>query len=993
MPTLGKAYVQIVPSAVGIKGSISKALQPEADAAGKAAGAKASKGIGEKLGTIGPVATKVGSTLTKGLTVPIVGVGAAAVNVGKNFDAEMSKVAAISGASGKDFDKLRAKAREMGAKTKFSATEAGQGLEYMAMAGWKTDQMATGLEPILKLAAASGEELGTTSDIVTDSLTGFGKSADDAGTLANVMAAASSNANTNVSLMGETFKYAASVAGGYGYTMQDVALMTGLMANAGIKGSQAGTSLRSIMSRLATDAGASSKSLGALGTLTEKLGVEFYKADGSMRPLRDVINDSREAWKGLSKEEQANYAKKIAGQNAMSGWMALMQASSDDVDKLTDAIDNSDGAVDQMYDTMTNNFAGALDEMKSALQEAGITISDILTPYLKKAAVFVKNLATKFSEASPTTQKMAIVLAGIGAAIGPALVAFGKLATGLSSIIKLAPAISSGFKAVGAMIGGISLPVVAVAAVVGTLVAAFMHLWKTNEGFRTTITKSWNQIKAAFNNFASGLLARINKLGFNFKSFGALLKGIWDGFTKFLAPVFEGAFASISSILNAVLPAILGVVDFFVSAFKGDWKGMLSALKTIFSSLWTGLTKLVKIGLTTLKNMWGVVLGWFGTSWQKLWNGVKKFFSGIWAGIRGVVIKAINGLKKAVSAVWNAIKKVTTVVFKALYTITIGRTKAQINSIKNAWKAAKTWLSKTWNTIKSTASRVWTAVKNVVMRPVNAAKSMLSSAWSAIRSAASAAWTKAKSTASTVWNAIKNAIYNPIKSAKSSLSSVVGAIKSALSNAWSNIKSKASSTWNAIKNAIHKPIMAAKSKVNSVVQGIKNAMGKLSSIKGKVSGIFKSIKDKITSPISSAKDKISSVISRIKSLFSGLHLTIPKPKIPKISVSGGKAPFGIGGKGSLPSFHVSWAASGGIMNRPTLFGGGEAGPEAILPLDPFWKRLDQMADNIVSGVATVAAANAGGGGDIHLDVYLYPSGPKMMEQIVKAYDTGKRRLG
>ena len=457
------------------------------------------------------------------------------------------------------------------------------------------------------------------------------------------------------------------------------------------------------------------------------------------------------------------------------------------------------------------------------------------------------------------------------------------------------------------------------------------------------------------------------------------LPGVLDSGVQIIGSLITGVYKTLPKLITSIATFIQTNLP-TVASHAGQL--MITIGKALITNLPAIAAALLKLSMAIIKGVASIAVKLVKSGLSMM----KSLASGILRGVKSTVGGVLKGI-------WNAVKKTATTVFKQLQTVVTARMNATKKSITTVWKAVKTWLSKTWTNIKSTASRVWTAVKNAVMRPINAAKSLLSGAWSAIRSAASAAWTKAKSTASTVWNAIKNAIYNPIKSAKSSLSSVVGAIKSALSNAWSNIKSKASSTWNAIKNAIHKPIMAAKSKVNSVVHGIKNAMGKLSSIKGKVSGIFKSIKDKITSPISSAKDKISSVISRIKSLFSGLHLTIPKPKIPKISVSGGKAPFGIGGKGSLPSFHVSWAASGGIMNRPTLFGGGEAGPEAILPLDPFWKRLDQMADNIVSGVATVAAANAGGGGDIHLDVYLYPSGPKMMEQIVKAYDTGKRRLG
>lgn len=296
------------------------------------------------------------------------------VEVGSSFEAQMSKVQALSGASSQEMAKLTAVASEMGRTTKFTATEAGEGLEYMAMAGWKTEDMVNGLSGVMYLAAASGADLGTTSDIVTDALTAFGKSAEESGHLADVMAVASTNANTNVELMGETFKYAAPVAGALGYSMEDTAEAIGLMANAGIKGSQAGTSLRSIITRLSTDAGASSTSLGALGTLTEKLGVEFFNTDGSARNLNDVLTDARAVWGGLTEEEQINYANTIAGKNAMSGWLALMNASPADVAKLEGALANCDGAAQSMAATMNDNLNGKITLMNSALEGLGVAL-------------------------------------------------------------------------------------------------------------------------------------------------------------------------------------------------------------------------------------------------------------------------------------------------------------------------------------------------------------------------------------------------------------------------------------------------------------------------------------------------------------------------------------------------------------------------------------------------------------------------------------------
>lgn len=265
------------------------------------------------------------------------------INTFKDFEAAMSQVQAVSGATSAQMELLAQKAKDMGAATKFTATEAGEAFNYMAMAGWKAGDMLSGIEGILSLAAASGTDLATTSDIVTDALTAFGLAAGDAGHFSDVLAAASSNANTNVSMMGETFKYAGTMAGALGYSIEDVALMTGLMANSGIKASMAGTALNSIFTRLATDAGASSKSLGALGVLTKELGVEFYDAAGDARPLFDVMTELRKATEGLNDEEKSYYANKIAGTEAQKGLLAILNASKEDYDKLADAINNADG--------------------------------------------------------------------------------------------------------------------------------------------------------------------------------------------------------------------------------------------------------------------------------------------------------------------------------------------------------------------------------------------------------------------------------------------------------------------------------------------------------------------------------------------------------------------------------------------------------------------------------------------------------------------------
>ena len=418
------------------------------------------------------------------------------VRTGSTFEAAMSSVGAISGATASEMEILTAKAEEMGASTKYTAAESAQAFQYMAMAGWKAEDMVSGIEGVLSLAAASGEELGTTSDIVTDAMTAFGLSADQAGHFADVLAAASSNANTNVSMMGETFKYVAPVAGAMNYSIEDMAEMIGTMANSGIKATNSGTALRSIITRLSTDAGATAKKLGALGTLTEKLGVQFYEADGSARDFGDVIAETREKWKGLTDQQQTSYGKTIAGTNALSGWLALMNAAPADVDKLTTAIENCDGAATDMSTTMIDNLSGDMTILGSAVDGMKIKLSKLLTPALRDTVKYMtdsipdiqKKLEPVFKKGGefisfavqelPKVIDRAKTLLPVVEMIGAAFLAWQVT----DKIVKFGEAIKTGTTLMQALnITMAANPAVAVTAAVVGLTAACVALYKAQE--------------------------------------------------------------------------------------------------------------------------------------------------------------------------------------------------------------------------------------------------------------------------------------------------------------------------------------------------------------------------------------------------------------------------------------------------------------------------------------------------------------------------------
>lgn len=535
---------------------------------------------GQKMEAVGDSIAGAGKKMM-GVTTVIGGLGVAAVKTAADFDSAMSQVAAVSGATGDDFDALREKAREMGSKTKFSATEAAEAMNYMAMAGWKTEDMLSGIEGIMNLAAASGEDLATTSDIVTDALTAFGLSAKDSGHFADILAAASSNANTNVSMMGETFKYCAPIAGALGFSAEDTAEAIGLMANAGIKSSQAGTALRTIMNNLAGEVKISGKTIGDVTIATTN-------ADGSMRDLSDILADCRTAFSGLTESEKAQAAESLVGKNAMSGFLALMNAGEADIEKLSSAIDNCDGSAEKMAMTMQDNLAGQLTILKSQLQELAISFGDILMPAIRAIVSKLQGFVDKLNGMDEGTKRTVVTIALLVASIGPLLIIIGtaisKIGVAMQGFVKLANGISKLKLAVqggtgvlgklGAALGGISAPVLAVIAVIAALVAAFVYLWKTNEEFRNNIIAIWEGIKAKFEAFGQAITDRLNALGFDFENIGEVIKAIWQGLCDFLAPVFEAAFSVLSTVLGTVLDVIVGVLDVFIGLFTGNWQQM-----------------------------------------------------------------------------------------------------------------------------------------------------------------------------------------------------------------------------------------------------------------------------------------------------------------------------------------------------------------------------------------------------------------------------------
>lgn len=433
---------------------------------------------GKQIQSTGKSISAVGAGMTKAVTIPIVGAGVAAVKTAADFEKGMSAVQSICGASGKDLQMLSDKAKEMGAKTKFSATEATEAFKYMGMAGWNTGQMMDGIEGVMHLAGATGEDLASTSDIVTDAITAFGLSAKDTNMFVDVLAQTANRSNTDVGMLGESFKYVAPVAGSLKYNVQDVSTALGLMANSGIKASTAGTSLRSWMSRMAAPTDQVSAAMKAVG-------ISLTNSAGKTKDFATVMKETRTGFAKLTDAQKAQYASALAGKTGMSGLLAIVNSSDSDFNKLSSAIYNSDGACQKMYDTAQNNLVGQLTILKSTVESIAISFGNRMTPHVKKATEWLQKMADKFNSLSQKQQDMIIKLALTAAAAGPAILIFGKMVTTAGKVASNIGKVGKAFKTFGSIAGIVTSPAGIVVAVLLAIVAAGILVWK-----------NWDKIKA-----------------------------------------------------------------------------------------------------------------------------------------------------------------------------------------------------------------------------------------------------------------------------------------------------------------------------------------------------------------------------------------------------------------------------------------------------------------------------------------------------------------
>ena len=947
------------------------------------------------------------------------------IELGQNFTSTMSEVSAISGATGEDFEKLEACAREYGATTVFSASNAAEALKYMSLAGWDADQSTSALGGVLNLAAASGMELGAASDMVTDYLSAFAMEAGDAAYFADLLSYAQSHSNTTAEALGEAYKNCAANLNAAGQDVETVTSLLEGMANQGYKGSEAGTAMAAIMRDITNGMKDGAIKIG-------ETSVAVMDAQGNFRDLTDILTEVEAATNGMGDAERAVALSSTFTADSTKGLNLILNEGMDNIAGYEEELRGASGSAEEMANIMNDNLSGDVAAMNSAFEELGLKIYDALESKLRAGVQFITNGVIPAIEwLGGHIPEVTIAVSGLGAVI--AAMNWGTISSKITmvkgALVKLAAAL-----------GGVSLPAIAIIAVITAVALAFTNLWKNNEEFRNKITAIWDGIKAKFDEFGQGIVDRLNALGFEFEDITEVMKAVWDGFCEVLAPIFEGVFQQISNILNEALDILTGLFDIFAGIFTGDWDMVWQGVQEVFGAVWDFVVAIFENWISTFTSLADTVLGWFGTDWETVWTNVKTFFSDTWNAISSFFSGILTGIKTFFTDTWNAIVSFFSGILSGIYSSVTGTMTEIHDTFTNIWDSITGFLSGAWETIKnivtvgimavkeiisaafqiitlpfrfiwenckdtvlsiwetiksvigekidavkekittvttaisnvasaawnaisSTASSLWEGIKSTIGSKIDAAKEKVSTATSAITSVASSAWSSVSSTASSLWNTISSTVSSKISAASSAVSSATSTITSVASSAWSSVNSAASSKWESVRSTISSKLSSAQSTVSSLMSGITSTMSSgLSSALSTVSGKFSSIYSTISSKMSAARDAVGNAISALKSKFN-FSWSLPHLKLPHVSISGS---FSINPP-SVPHFGISWYKDGGILTRPTIFGAAGnnllAGGEAGAEAVVPLATLWDKLETMITSVFNTASTTGGSSGE------------------------------
>ena len=730
---------------------------------------------GEKLKTAGDNISSAGKKMLP-VTAAVTGLGTAAVTTAANFESSMSQVQAtmgitkdsmseVDGQSVNTMDTLSELAKKMGAETAFSASECAEALNYLALAGYDTQQMCDTLPTVLNLAAAGGIDLASASDMVTDAMSALGMGVSESEKMVDQMAKTASTTNTSVAQLGEGILTIGATAKTVKGGTAELNTALGILANNGIKGAEGGTHLRNIILSLQNPTDKTAASM-------KSLGVDVYDSQGNMRSMNDILGDLNKSMDGMTSEEKSNIISNIFNKTDLSSVNALLANTGDTWDDLQQSITNSGGAAQQMADTQLDNLQGQLTILKSALEGLAISFGELLMPAIKQIVGWVQKFVDWLNGMDEGTKKVVVTVALFAAALGPVLIIVGKVISAVGTIMTVVPKIAGVINTVKGAFAALNAtmlanPIFLIIAAITALVAAFIYLWNTNEDFRQFWIDLWENIKE-------------------------VAIAVWNAIKEFFAAVWEGIKSVAETVWNAL-----------ASFFTGLWEG----IKTVFTMAVTAISTFLSAAWNTIK-----------TVVTSVFTAIQTFFTTVWNTISTIVTTVVTAIQTFLTTAWNAIKMAITTVLTAIQTV-----------VTTVWNAISAFITTIVTAIQTFLTTAWNTIQTVIATVLNAIKTVFTTIWNAIKSVITTVVTGIKNTITTVWNNIKSTVSSVVNGIKTAVSNAFSAmwngIKNTISGIYNTIKGGFDNAVNYIKNLASSAFNWGKDLVMGIVNGIKSCIG------------------------------------------------------------------------------------------------------------------------------------------------------------------------
>ena len=731
---------------------------------------------GEKLKTVGDNISSAGQKMLP-VTAAVTGLGTAAVTTAANFESSMSQVQAtmgitkdsmstVDGQSVNTMDTLSELAKKMGSETAFSAKECADALNYLALAGYDTQQMCDTLPTVLNLAAAGDIDLASASDMVTDAMSALGMGVNESTKMVDQMAKTASSTNTSVAQLGEGILTIGATAKSIKGGTAELNTALGILANNGIKGAEGGTHLRNVILSLQNPTDKAAAQMDALG-------VSVYDSNGNMRSLNDILGDLNKSMDGMTSADKANIIATIFNKTDLASVNALLANTGNTWDSLQNSITNSAGAAQQMADTQLDNLQGQITILKSALEGLAISFGELLMPAIKQIVGWVQKFVDWLNSMDEGTKKVVVTVALLAAAIGPVLIVIGKVISAVGTIMTVVPKIASAISAVKTAFAALNVtmlanPIVLIIAAIAALVAAFIYLWNTNEGFRQFWIDLWDGIKQA-------------------------VITAWNAIASFLSTAWE----SILSLAQTVWGAISG---FFSTLGEG--------IKGVFTSAWEAISGVMTTIWNTITSIWQSIYDTI----SPLLEAFRYLFETIFEAIRILIERALTAISQKISEIWNGIVAFLTPILETIK-----------NIFQTAWTAIQGVITTVLTAIKNVVTTIWNAIKTAVTTVLNAIKSVVSSVWNSIKSVVSTVMNAIKSTVTSIWNNVKTAI-------GSTIGQIYNVIHSGFEKAVGYVKGLASQAFNWGKDLVMGIVNGIKSCISAVTDAVTGVANKIRSV-------------------------------------------------------------------------------------------------------------------------------------------------------------------